>query len=227
MLRQAAAHATDHEAIHHAVFYRRGTIATGYFAEASPWHAAGARAWPEYDPEKARFLLKKAKAVGTQVELMANKSWPYMQQTGELVQAMWTDVGFKVNFNIYDGSVILQKRRAGDFHADSEAGAYQFDPDGWFAREIHSAGPTTKAVTRFHNAKADKLIEEARRTLDKQKRLEIYTEVESIVNEELPLLYTHHLTLLEAGVMNLHDYQPALSGSPHTQGAGLRVAWMA
>lgn len=45
-----------------------------------------------------------------------------------------------------------------------------------------------------------------------------------IVNEELPMLYTHHLTLLEAGVMNLKDYQAAISGSPHTQGAGLHVA---
>ena len=52
------------------------------------------------------------------------------------------------------------------------------------------------------------------------------TDVDSIVNEELPVLFTHHLTLLEAGVMNLRDYQPAISGSPHTQGAGLRVAWM-
>jgi len=43
----------------------------------------------------------------------------------------------------------------------------------------------------------------------------------------LPVLFTHHLTLLEAGVMNLKNYQPAISGSPHTQGAGLRVAWMA
>ena len=55
----------------------------------------------------------------------------------------------------------------------------------------------------------------------------MYREVETIVNDELPRLYTHHLTLLEAGVLNLKDYTPAISGAPSTNGAGVRVAWMA
>ncbi len=227
ILRTAAAHATDHEAIHQAVFYERGEIATGLYATNSPWYAAGARPWPEYDPDKAKFLLKKAKAVGVTVELIANSSWPYMQQTGELLQAMWTDVGFKVNYNVIDGSVRRKILRAGEYHCDSEALAYRFDPDGFYAREVHSQGPTTKMQSRFRNERADKLIEEARRTGDTKKRLEIYAEVDSIVNEELPQLYIHSLTLLEAGVMNLKNYHPAISGSAHTKGAGLRAAWMA
>ncbi|MEE8287129.1 MAG: ABC transporter substrate-binding protein, partial [Gammaproteobacteria bacterium] len=220
ILRTAAAHATDHEAIHKAVFYERGDIATGLYAKNSPWHAAGARPWPEYDPEKAKFLLKKVRAVGIPVELMANSSWPYMQQTGELLQAMWSEVGFKVNYNIFDAPVIRQKRRTGEFHCDSEALAYRFDPDGFYSREVHSQGPTTMQQSRFHNARADKLIEEARRTRGKKKRLELYAEIDSLVNEELPQLYIHALTLLEAGVMNLKNYHPAISGSAHIKGAG-------
>jgi ABC-type transport system substrate-binding protein len=71
------------------------------------------------------------------------------------------------------------------------------------------------------------LILEARRTADKTKRLALYREIDTIVNDELPVLYTHHLTLLEAAVMNLKDYRPAISGAPSTQGAGIRTAWMA
>ncbi len=226
-LRQAAAHATDHDAIHQAVFYGRGDIATGYFAKVSPWHAAGARPWPEYDPEKAKFLLKKARAVGTTIVLMANSSWPYMQQTGELLQAMWSEVGFKVNYSIYDAAPLRQNRRSGNFHAESMAGSYRFDPDGWFSRQILSTGATTKSQSRFHNEKADKLILEARATADIKKRLEMYAEIDSIVNQELPILYTHHLTLLEAGVMNLKNYQPAISGAYSTVGGGIRAAWLA
>lgn len=227
-LRQAAAYAIDLEAIHHAVYYKRGDIATGYFPKVSPWHASPEGWIGKYDPEKAKFLLKKARAVGTPIELMANDSWPYQRQTGELVQAMWSEVGFKVNYNIYDAAILRQKRRDGDFHADSRAGAYRFDPDGHFSRYVLSTAPQNQhQASRFRNEKADQLILQARRTADLKKRLEIYREVETIVNEELPMLYTHHLTLLEAGVMNLKDYQPAISGSPHTQGAGLRVAWMA
>src|SRR5262245_21975662 len=68
-LRLAAAHAIDHEAIKQAVFYGRGEIAQGAYASASPWFAAGVKAWPEYDPEKARAILRKAKAVETEIIL--------------------------------------------------------------------------------------------------------------------------------------------------------------
>ena len=226
-LRHAAAYATNLEAIHQAVFYGRGEIATGYFPTLSPWHTSTEGWKGKFDPEKAKFLLKKAKAVGTVIELVANDSWPYMQQTGELLQAMWTEVGFKVNYNIYDSAVLLQKKRSGEFHADSQANSYRFDPDGYASRNILSTAAHNKESSRFRNEKADKLVNEARQTADVKKRLELYREMENIINEELPLLYTHHLTLLEAAAMKLKNYTPAISGAPSTKGAGIRVAWMA
>jgi peptide/nickel transport system substrate-binding protein len=226
-LRQAAAHAIDHEAIKQAVFSGRGDIARGFYAPSSPWYAAGARPWPEYDPDKARFLLRQAKAVGTEVVLQSLNSFPYLQQTGELVQAMWSEVGFKVVHNLYDDPVLLQKRRDRDFHADSTSAGYRWDPDGWFARQFLSTAPSTKVTSGFRHEKTDKLIAEARQTADKQKRLELYTALDSIVNEELPLLYIHHLTALQAGAINLQGYQPAIAGPFSTRGAGIRTAWMA
>jgi uncharacterized protein (TIGR03083 family) len=79
----------------------------------------------------------------------------------------------------------------------------------------------------FKNEKADTLIAEARQTTDKKKRLELYAAVESIVNDELPILYLHHLTALQAGAMNLKGYQPAISGPFSTRGGGIRTAWLA
>jgi len=226
-LRHAAAYATDLEAIHRAVFYGRGDIATGYFPQVSPWYASLEGWRGKYDPDKAKSLLKKARAVGTVVELVANASWPYMQQTGELLQSMWSEVGFKVNYNIYDAAVLLQKKRSGDYHADSQANSYRFDPDGYASRNVLSTSSHNQESSRFRNERADKLVIEARQTADKNKRLELYREIENIINEELPVLYTHHLTLLEAGAMNLKNYTPGISGAPSTKGAGIRVAWMA
>lgn len=119
------------------------------------------------------------------------------------------------------------KRRAGEFHADSTAGSYRFDPDGFFSRQVLSTAASTKETSRFRHTKADQLILEARQTADKRQRRALYGEVENIVNTELPMLYTHHLTLLQAGAMHLKNYQPAISGAPSTKGAGIRVAWMA
>ena len=227
-LRHAAAYATDLEAIHHAVFYQRGDIATGFFPSHSPWYTASEGWKGKYDPDKARFLLKKAKAVGTEVVMMANSSWPYMQQTGELLQAMWSEVGFKIKYNIYDSAVLQQKRKDSDFHAESRANSFRFDPDGWFARSVLSTSAyNMKQSSRFRNEKADQLTLEAKKQGDPKKRLDLYKAIEDIVNDELPFLYTHHLTLLEAGIMNLKDYRPAISGSPNIKNGGLRTAWLA
>ena len=173
-------------------------------------------------------MLRKAKAVGTEVILQADSAYPYIQQTAELVQGMWSEVGFKVALHLYDVTVLNQKRRERNFHAESSAGSYRWDPDGWFSRQILSSAPSNKINgSGFSNEKADKLIGEARQTADKKKRLELYAAVESIVNDELPILYIHNLTALQAGAMNLKGYQPAISGPFSTRGGGIRTAWLA
>jgi len=227
LLRQAAAYAINLEAIHDAVFYRRGDIATGYFMPPSPWYTASEGWKDKYDPDKAKSLLKQAGYDGTPIQLIAEDSVPYIPQTGEMVQAMWTEVGFKMKYEIADVAVVRKRSRSGEFHASPSAGSYRFDPDGWFSRQVISTSPQTQSTTRFRNEKADKLILEARKTVDSAKRLEMYREVEDIINDELPILYTHYLTLLEAGVMNLKNYKPSISGSPNVAGGGLRTAWMA
>jgi peptide/nickel transport system substrate-binding protein len=225
-VRLAAAHAIDHEAIKQAVFQGRGEIARGFYAPTSPWYSDGIKPLPAYDPDRAKFWLRQARAVGTEVVLQALPTPPYMQQTAELVQAMWTEVGFKVRFNIYDEVALNQKRRERAFDADSTAASYRWDPDGWFSRQILSTAPATRANSGFHNEQADQLIAEARRTADRKRRLDLYAAIDSIVNAELPLLYLHHLTLLEAGSMRLKGYQPSVSGAFSTRGGGIRTAWM-
>jgi peptide/nickel transport system substrate-binding protein len=227
-LRLAAAHAIDHEAIQQAVFYGRGETARGFYAPASPWFVAGAKAWPEYDPDKAKALLRKAKAVGAEVIVQVGTGFPYLQHTAELIQAMWSEIGFKVAVHLHEPTVLNQKRRDRDFHAESTSGSYRWDPDGWFSRQILSSAPNNKINgSGFKNEKADKLIAEARQTADKKQRLELYAAIDSIVNDELPILYIHHLTALQAGAMNLKGYQPAISGPFSTRGGGIRTAWLA
>jgi peptide/nickel transport system substrate-binding protein len=226
-LRQAAARATNHDAIKAVVFHGRGATAKGYYAPASPWHMPGAIPYPAYDPDKAKFLLRQARAEGTEIDLQSSVSYPYLQQTGDLLQAMWSEVGFKVTHTVLGEPVLRKKRRDRDFHAMPAAASYRFDPDGWFSREFSSAATASRQGSGFHNEQADRLILEARGTADKAKRIERYTALESLLNDELPILYLHHLTLLKAGALNLHGYQPAISGAFSTRGAGIRTAWLA
>ena len=226
-VRQAVAHAIDREAIHQAVFYGLGEVAQGFYAAASSWHGPAIRPAPAYDPEKARFLLRQAGAVGTEVILQTEDAFPYLQHTGTIIQAMWTEVGLKVKLDLYSAPILRQKRRAREFHAEVTSASYRFDPDGWFSRNILSTSPSTQEHSGFRDPRVDSLIEAARQTAERQKRLELYTEIDSVVNEELPLLYLHHVTLLQAGAIQLQGYQPAIAGLFSFSGGGIRTAWLA
>ena len=54
--------------------------------------------------------------------------------------------------------------------------------------------------------------------------LELYATIERIVHEELPLLYLHHLTALQAGALSLQGYAPAISGPFSIRGGGIHTA---
>jgi ABC-type transport system substrate-binding protein len=64
-LRLAAAHALDRQAIHHSVYYGQGAMNNQPYPEGNRWHMDGIRML-EYDPERAKALLKEARAVGTE-----------------------------------------------------------------------------------------------------------------------------------------------------------------
>ena len=188
ILRQAVAHAINHEAVHQAIFNGLSQTAPAFYSKVSPWYMPEIKRPYEFDPDKAKFLIKKAGAQDEPIILTSRDAYAYMHQTGEIVHAMLRDVGFKANHEIHPYSVLKAKWRKGDFHLDSTANSYRPDPDAWYGRAVYSEAGSTKLRTGFKNEKADKLILEAQQTADKSKRHELYMAVEQIVNEELPML---------------------------------------
>lgn len=224
MMRQALAHAIDRQAIHEAIFNGLSEPVTGFYSSASPWHMPGIKNVKEYDPEKSRWILNKLNAMGTPIAVVARQAYQYMSQSGELVHAMLTDAGFKATNEVFDNPVLRKKYKDADYGIDSTANSYRFEPDGWYARNILSTSPSTKLRTGYVNEKADKLILEARATREMSKRLELYTEVESLVNDDCVQIYTHAVPLTSAGVKRLKGYQPAFAGPFNIAGAGVRTA---
>src|SRR5499433_1654351 len=74
-LRTAAAHAIDRQAIHHAVLYGQGDMLDQPYPRGNPWHLESHSL--EYDPDKAKALLKQARAVGTSIEMICSALLAY------------------------------------------------------------------------------------------------------------------------------------------------------
>jgi ABC-type transport system substrate-binding protein len=224
-LRMAAAHAINREAIHHAVFYRQARMLTQPYPPGNPWHMEGYSVL-EYDPEKARSILKKERAVGTEIHMIGTISPTYALQIAEVVQSMWSEVGFKVRLEPVDRAVRTEKLRTGDFHAHIQGHSYRFDPDGFFDRNLHSQSGYAQEMSAWHNARYDKLIEEAKRTREPAKRRELYTEAWQIVNDELPQFHLHELSMVSAAHKSVRDYEPCVVAPFTYRSGGVRTAYI-
>ncbi len=225
LLRMAASHAIDREAIHRAVFYGHARMLTQPYPPGNPWHMEGYNVL-EYDPDKARSMIKKARAVGTAIHMIGSTSPTYAIQCAEVIQSMWTEVGFKVKLEPVERAVRTEKLKKGDFHAHIQGHSYRFDPDAFFDRNLHSQSAYAQRLHGWHNARYDKLIEEAKRTRDPAKRRELYTEGWKIVNEELPQFHLSELSMISAAHKSVQNYEPSKVAPFTYSGGGVRTAYI-
>ncbi|HEX9871850.1 MAG TPA: ABC transporter substrate-binding protein, partial [Candidatus Tectomicrobia bacterium] len=225
-LRTAAAHAIDRQAIHQAVYYGQGDMQDQPYPRGDPWHLEGIRSL-EYDPDRAKALLKEARAAGAQVKIVVNANITTHRESAQVVQDLWNTVGFKAAVDPIDTVPYRDARNTGTFDALINGNTYRYDPDDFFARNLHSKSDYNASLSRWENARYDQLVEEAKKTLDHARRRELYTEAWNIVNVELPHFYLHEITQTSAAVKELQGYQPGSAGAVTYQGGGLRTAYIA
>jgi peptide/nickel transport system substrate-binding protein len=224
-LRIAAAHAIDRNAFHEVVFYEHGAMTDQPYPEGNFWHLEGIHSL-EYDPARAKALLKEARAVGTEVRLLCNVNANISREVAQVIQDQWSSVGFKVAMDLLDTVPWNQARTDGTFTASIQGHTYRYDPDDFFARDLHSKSEYSNILSGWQNVRYDQLVDEARRTLDPARRKALYTEGWNIVNVELPFFYLHEFTQTSAATKALQGYQPGSAGALAYHGGGLRAAYM-
>jgi peptide/nickel transport system substrate-binding protein len=222
-LRTAAAHAIDRQAIHNSVFYGQGAMLDQPYPRGNPWYLEGSRSL-EYDPEKARALVKQVQAMGTAIDMVCNSNLAYNRESAQIVQEMWNSVGFKVTLKPLDTVPLLQAQKQGDFHGMIQGNSYRFDPDGIFGRNLYSKSDYAQSLAGWKNERYDRLVEEAKRTLDPARRKELYTEGWNIVNVELPHFHLHELTMTSVAAREVKGYTPCVVGPFTYRGGGIRTA---
>ena len=136
-----------------------------------------------------------------------------------MIQDQWTTVGFKVTVEPLDTVPFREARNEGTFDAPIQGHTFRYDPDDFFARNLHSKSEYSGVLSGWQNERYDQLVEEAKRTLDPARRKALYTEAWNIVNVELPFFYLHEMTQTSAAVKELRGYQPGSAGAVTYQAA--------
>lgn len=216
-VRQAMNYAIDKQAIVDAFFEGQAEVAKNQMPPVIGGYNDDVKGY-EYDPEKAKALLKEAGYDGKQIELWAMPvPRPYMpdgQKIAEAIQKNLADVGMKSKIVSYEWGVYLDKAEKG------EADAFLLgwtgdngDADNFLYALLDEDSIGSNNYTYYKNSKTHKLLIEAQTEVDEEKRNALYKEVQEIFNEEAPWVPLAHSTPLLASKSDVINLLPHPTGS--------------
>ncbi len=134
----------------------------------------------EYNPEKAKELLKEA-GYEDGLELSVTMSnTPENIEFGEIARAYYSEVGIELIPDTMEFSAALSRILDGDFELYHMGSTGMYDPHDFMSRFVDGAG-----VTSYNNERFNELVHEAVTIIDDQDaRAELYSEAQKIMTED-------------------------------------------
>ncbi|MCG9696234.1 ABC transporter substrate-binding protein [Shewanella sp. Isolate11] len=200
-VRRALAYAVDKDNILRAVYQKTAVEAKGVLAPLS-WAYSPNESLLEYNPEKAKALLKEAGINDLTIDIwampVARIYNPNPHKTAELIQADLANIGVKVNIVTYDWSVFNQKLSKQSYDSVLIGwNADNSDPDNFFTPILSCASASTNSNrSRWCNLEFDQILDKAKSTTKRRERTLLYQQAEKMIAEQVPLLPLAHATRL-------------------------------
>ncbi len=212
-VRQALNYATPKEEILKSVFYGNAEVANSNIPPLKYWDES-IQPYP-FDLEKAEELMAESSVPkGFDLELQIPSGEPVVQQTAEILKQEWGKIG--VNMSIvqkelgalesawFEGKGAMATTFAGgtlssDTLSDDEIAAITLDPEAG----LNALG------TFYNNPKVNKLIEDAKSTLNEGERAQDFAEVQKIALDDapaVPLFFTKSVTAVRDEVKDFQTY---------------------
>ncbi len=203
-VRQAMAYAIDKSEIVDVVLFGLGSPATGpYVPNTWPYNPDVKKY--EYNPEKARELLKEAgwedrdrdglldkDGKPFKFTIRTNMGNALRKNTATIIQWRLAKIGIKVEIEALEWSTFvnefIDKRR---FEAVILGWSIGLDPDQY---DIWHSSKTKEKEFNFvtyNNPGVDDLLEKGRRTFDIEKRKKAYYRIQEILAEEVPYIFLY------------------------------------
>lgn len=225
--RQAVSYAIDRESIIRAIYAGRGIPAYGFLSPGNKkWFDPDTQKYP-HDLAKARELLKEIgiedrngdgimeDADGHKIQFVLNTNTgnDARQKTAVLIQADLKKLGFKVicqpiefntlidkMYNSYDYDCVLMGLAGGSTDPSSNLNTLlsSASTQSWF--------PLQKSPSTPWEARIDYLMNRQMHTLDYQQRKKDYDEVQAILGEQVPMIFTvtpYYYAAIRADVGNI------------------------
>lgn len=212
-VRQALTMAINKPAIIEAVFQGTGTAAKNLLPP-GVWSADRDLKDYDYDPQKAKALLKEAGLPeGSTIDLWAMPVQrpynPNARRMAEMIQADWAKVGVQAKIVSFEWGEYLKRVKDGEHQAALMGWTTATgDPDNFFGPlfSCTSANGGSNS-SKWCYAPFDKVITEARTSQDHNKRIELYKQAQQIMHDQAPAVMIAHSTIFEPVRKNVTGYE--------------------
>lgn len=218
LVRKAMHHAVDKQGLVDLLFAGLGQPAVlplpptylGYNDEVEPY---------DYNPELAKQLLAEAGYPnGFEFELWAMPvARPYMpdpERAAEILLANFAAIGLSAKIVTMEWATYLEEVTTGkqDVFMLGWSGT-NGDPDYFLGNLNSTRGIPENNSTFYSNPEVDRLLDEARVTIDEEERAALYKEALAIIHEDTPMIPLVHSIPVLAGSERVKNYIPHLSTS--------------
>ncbi|WOT04082.1 ABC transporter substrate-binding protein [Shewanella youngdeokensis] len=212
IVRKALAYAVDRDNIIRAVYQETAIKASGLLPPQS-WAYHATKNKYEYNPRKARSLLKQAGVDKLTIDVwampVARIYNPNALKTAELIQGDLANIGVTVNIISYDWSVFNQELNRKNYDSVLIGwNADNSDPDNFFSPMLScDSQDASSNRAQWCNKQMDELLARAKSTTTRAERKQLYLQAEKLFNEQLPMLPFAHATQLTFKQTNILQTQ--------------------
>lgn len=203
-LRLAMEYATNRQAVVDTVMEGVPKVATGFVPEGIPGYQEDMMDYT-YDIDKAKEYWEKS-SKPDKINLWYNTSEGH-QKIAEALQAGYKDAGINVELTNFEWGTYLEKV------AKKEAELFRM---GWIADYpsmdnflypiFHSSEKGNNNLCFYDNEEVDKLLEQARRETDEEKRYDLYAQAEKKILEDAPVVPIYFYRAARVVQPNVKDY---------------------
>jgi peptide/nickel transport system substrate-binding protein len=193
-VRQAVNYAIDKQALVTNVLQGTATVATSVVPAAFEWAYDDTLKPYPYDPDKARQLIRDAGADGKTVGFMVAEGGSGMLAPvpmGTAIQADLAKVGLKAEIRTFEWNAYLAEVNQG---LAGKAGLAEMawmtnDPDTLPYLTLRSDAVPEKGGFNsgyYSNPEVDRLLDQARRSTERNERADLYRRIQRIVHDDAP-----------------------------------------
>ena len=210
-LRQAMSYALNTESVIDSL-QGRANKAIGLLPPGFMGHNSEAKAY-NYNIEKAKELLAEAGYPDglSETYTVISLPWENLIKILEIYQQNLREIGIDIELKPIQYGEYMSVIGEGDFDlAYGYRVADYADPDAFVYPLLHSDSIDGGGnVANYSNEDIDELIEEGRVLTDEEKRDEVYKEITSILQEDLPYITTTHNIWVDVMNPKVRNWQPS------------------